>query len=329
MSKVVAKKFSSSSTSSHHQNGKMDVDQESVGRLSHTIRYSSRDESSCAEAQEAFPFMLLPLELRRKIYLCLLPPQTHKITTHFPTSGYFYNTSNISTSLQSTYPFGQVPEKHHVNYSASSSKKDTSLKLFPEILRVSKDTHAEAEDILYGAKGVIFDFGIHVNVISSFLKDRSESARFTIKEVRLAREVPRSQIPHTPQNELWYSISAEFCSSLKNLKFLNLVLWSDTGSSSHFPRAMDQTASTQNISQLWREWHYTRTILNIPGLRRANIMVWDFPHAGLETLSWSPGGREGFDGWLARKMVDDAFIKERMIKDGVLGEERIVVTGFE
>jgi hypothetical protein len=308
----------------------MDVDLEHLSGLSPTTHFPSHDTTTLlpSEARKSFPLMLLPLELRRKIYLCMLPPQTHRVTTHFPSTGYFYNTSNVPATSQSTYPFGQLPEKHHRTYTVSqASKIDPNLKLYPEILRVCKTIHAEAEEILYGAKGVIFDFGIHVNVISSFLIDRSDVARHHIKEARLAREMPRSSIPHTPQNELWYSVCADLRSSLKNLKNLSLILWSDTGSSNEFPGGNAEMRSTQTSSQDWREWYYTRTILDIPNLRTVSITVWGFPHAGMETLSWSPGGREGFDGWLARKMVDDSVLKKRMIGEGVVEEREVLVSG--
>jgi hypothetical protein len=286
-----------------------------------------------------FRFLDLPIELRLKIYRYLLPPRAWKVSTQIPHNGYFYNTSTIPLhSVQSFYPFGTKPPSgsNLTTYKVLNSNFRSEFpvpSIHPEIFLLCKQIHSEAEPVLYGGKGVSFDFGIHLEAALAFFSDRSKEARRAVREVRVAREIPCVEnsdgLISKPVDGPWISFCAFLERELKGVRGLDLTIWSSSGSVASFPApdALDGGREDEVDSEVlkekerelqlrWREWEWTRDLLRMEALRQAKVTWWGFE------------GQDGrFDSWLARRMVGDRLVRERMIREGMVVEGFVVIPG--
>ncbi|CZR61708.1 uncharacterized protein PAC_11605 [Phialocephala subalpina] len=352
-------------------NAKMDADQEHHTAdlsLTENTNISSHDPSTptkqpeAEQKDEAFRFLDLPLELRLKIYGHLLPARHHTVATQIPHNGSFYNTSTIpSHSAQSFYPFGiSAPIQKLTTYKVLTGnfRNDfPGLSMFPEVLRVNKQIHEEAEGVLYGSKDTVWDFGTYVDAAIAFWGDRSVDARRSVKSIRVAREMPawlgRNAYGNEREDASWVRFCDFVKQELKGLQTLDLTLWSSTGSAASFPTRIpgsqaqaegerDEDEETERkrkeqeeTEMKWREYNYTASLLSTPALRSARITWWGFnseagngveENGGASDRSWG-GSKKGFDSWIATRMVGDELVKDRMVREGVVVEDVVVVRG--
>ncbi|KAE8445785.1 hypothetical protein EG329_012843 [Mollisiaceae sp. DMI_Dod_QoI] len=342
--------------------------------LSHDSSFnsSSISQNQKESTEEGFRFLDLPIELRLKIYEYLLPARQHTIATQIPNNGYFYNTSTIPQhSAQSFYPFGtQSPRNPKLTtYKILTSNFRSNFprpSIHPEILRVSKQVHDEAENVLYGSKDAIFDFRTHLDAAIAFFGDRSEAARKSVKCIRVAREIPawlgRDAYGNQRRDETWIKFCNFVKHELKGLRSLDLTLWSSTGSAASFPtqivgvQAADEIETRdeeeeerarkvqeEDDKRKWREWEYTASLLEAEDLRESKVTWWGFKSkegnaveqqdddqeadTG-DDLSWATSSNlKGFDSWIAARMVGDRLVRDRMVKDGVVVEGVVVIPG--
>lgn len=319
---------------------------------------SRAGEPLSAQASGTFPFMSLPLELRLKIYEYLFPARTHTIVAQLPNSGYFRKTpTGLQRLAQSSYPFGtKTPDKTTTTYRVLNKKFSSSFPdppLYPEILRVSRQVRDEAEPVLYGSSEAVWDFGIHLEALKAFFGDRSEVARRSVRNVRIAREIPCSKIGDglvsKEVDPSWVAMCELLKSELVNLWTLDLMIWSSSGSVSFFPFSSSSSSSsssstvTADLAALdlcasdtgeehseerekakeeetkrWREWEWTHDLLKMETLRKAKITWWEFQSIGRS-------GPNSFYSWFAHRMVRDQSARDRMIREGVAIEGTVVL----
>lgn len=312
--------------------------------------------------EEAFRFLDLPLEIRLAIYEYLLPPRSHTIVTQYPHNGYYYSKPPSNTN-QTLYPaWSASPHNPPSHNQTASSHILTTYKLlnanfrrdFPnpsicvQIFRTCKQILAEAEPILYA--GGMFDFGVYVDAVIPFLKDRSAVARQTVKTLKMAREIPQAanasgmeelgeerQAVKTEKavdedlDPLW-SRTCEFLRKEgAGLKTIDLTVWAENGDMVDLP--VDQSVPDDDESateekpkpvlmddgHLWREWEWTRKLLMVPGLRHVKVTWWGF--------AMDKVGQGRFDSWLGRRMVADKLVRDRMVWEGCVVEGVCVVPG--
>jgi hypothetical protein len=294
--------------------------------------------------EEIFRFLDLPIELRLKIYRYLLPPRAWKISTQIPHNGYFYNTSTIPLhSVSSFYPFGTTAPSNSKNKNNLTTYKILNSNfrpeypcpsIHPQILLLCKQIHAEALPVLYGGEGVSFDFGIHIEASLAFFQDRGKEARGSVREVRVAREIPcvenRDGLVAKPVDNLWVRFCGFLEKEMRRVRGLDLTIWSSSGSVASFPATISLEGGREGDSEdvlrekekelemqlKWREWEWTRDLLRMEALRKARVTWWGFE-----------GQDGGFDSWLAGRMVGDRLVKERMVREGMVVEGFIVIPG--
>lgn len=117
------------------------------------------------------------------------------------------------------------------------------------------------------------------------------------------------------------------------LRELDLTIWTGSGSVAAFPAMQEKEVEEEmgweverevEAMQLkrWRDWEWTCDLLKLESLKKAKITWWRFQ--GLE----AEAGEVHFDAWLAGRMVADGIVKERLIKEGIVVEESVVLPGF-
>lgn len=291
-----------------------------------------------SSASQPFRFQDLPLELRLKIYAYLLPARAHTIVTQIPHNGYFYNTATIPQhSAQSFYPFGRSPPKNLTTYKVLTENFRSEFpapSICPEILRVSRAVHEEAEPVLYGSKSVSWDFGVHLEALVAFWRDRSKGARAAVKEVRIAREIPvvkNGEEVVSGVDARWRTLCDFLRDEMTGLRELNLTIWSSSGIASAFPSVGAVVDADDEESKMlvrkdeekrWREWEWTKELLQMEALRNAKVNWWGFP-----TTKGDERQTVGFDSWLAGRMVGDKLMRARMVEQGVVVEGSVVLPG--
>jgi hypothetical protein len=62
--------------------------------------------------------------------------------------------------------------------------------------------------------------------------------------------------------------------------------------------------------------------LGIESLRKAKVTWWGFQGA-----EGQEGRGSGFDSWLARRMVGDRDVRDKMVREGVVIKGSVVLTG--
>ena len=195
--------------------------------------------------------------------------------------------------------------------------------------------------MLYGSNGTVFDFGIYLEAVSAFFGDRSEVARRSVRNVRIAREIPAVENREGDEavskgvDARWVALCGFLKEEMTGLRNLDLTMWSSSGSLASFPSSVGAldvmvdeekeeeaaTALRKLVVQRWREWEWTYDILQLEALRRAKITWW-----GFQTFQGSEG-EHSFDSWLAGRMVGDRLVRDRMVKEGVVVEGFVVLPG--
>lgn len=300
-------------------------------------------EIPCESQRASTGLLNLPIELRLKIYSYLLPPRTHKIVTQIPHNGFFYNTASIPEhSATSFYPFGRAaPKGQLTTYKVLTTNFRSDYpapSIYPSILQTCRQIKEEAEPVLYGASQTVFDFGSHVDALEPFFRDRSALARRCIKNIRIAREIPCLDETESPLSTEIDPIWMKFCnfvvSDLLNLRSVDLTLWSCRASSPPLPFMIpstisgtattftnegdDEVASAALLVEQWKEWDWTRKLLNSVSTLKAKVTWWQFNPVG-------ENGESSVDSWLAKRMAIDSAVKEKMIKSGILVECMAVI----
>jgi hypothetical protein len=271
--------------------------------------------------------------LRLKIYAYLLPARAHTIVTQIPHNGYFYNTATIPQhSAQSFYPFGRSPPKTLTTYKVLTENFRSGFpapSIYPEILRVSRAVHEEAESVLYGSRGVTWDFGVHLEALVAFWQDRSPAARASVKGVRIAREIPivkNKEEVVSGVDARWMVLCDFLRDEMTGLRELDLTIWSSSGSVTAFPSDGEGEESRMLLGKdeekRWTEWEWTKELLQMEALRNAKVTWW-----GFQSLKGDEGQAVGFDSWLASRMVGDKLVRDRMVEQGVVVERSVVVPG--
>ena len=193
--------------------------------------------------------------------------------------------------------------------------------------------------MLYGGKDVQWDFGIHLDALKAFWRDRSVLARESVRNIRIAREIPaednRDGGVGRPVDVKWIEFCSFIKSHLPSLRNLDLTIWSSSGATTSFPSSgpapindeahvdREQEARLKvEQARRWREWEWTCDLLQLEELRKAKINWWGFQSVG-------EGTEISFDHWLAGRMVGDKIIRDRMIKEGVVVEGFVVLPGRE
>jgi len=331
-----------------------------------TDQVTSRDP---LEKELSFTFLCLPLELRLKIYALVLPSRTHTIVTQYPHNGYYYSgTSMVSHSTQTLYPaqpYSRPPtmelQQKLTTYkllNANFHHDFPSPSICPEILRTCKQIRDEAEPIMYGAEAV-FDFGVYVDAIVPFLKDRSALARKAIRRIKIAREIP--VMPSVVESGerilqdfhlageivdvLWSATNAFLKDQCLGLRTVDLTIWAENGglaeeilpiTAGSMPDAQDMEDDSDDRveedesgyenamhavedGKLWRQWEWTRALLKVEALRHVRVTWWGFAASKMRNAK--------FDGWLGRRMAADKLVRDRMVYEGRIIEGVIVVPG--
>ncbi|KAF4630355.1 hypothetical protein G7Y89_g7779 [Cudoniella acicularis] len=318
----------------------MNADQERAADLSLT-RTTSRAVPTL-EA-EIFRFLDLPLELRLKICGYLLPARTHTIVTQIPYNGYFYNTATIPAhSAQSFYPFGRTPPSsgNLTTYKIISSNFRSSFpapSIYPEIFRVCKQVHDEAEPVLYANNNTVFDFGMHSDALMAFMGDRSHVARACVRNVKIAKEIPNLQTNNGEKivvrgvDEKWAVLCDFLKREMPGLRALDLTVWGASGSSASLPSvpavqggedAEAEMKLKKEKEKKWREWDWTKQLLEMEALKSTKVTWW-----GFQSSKGEDGVAVGFDSWLAGRMVGDSLVRDRMVREGVVVEGFVVLPG--
>jgi hypothetical protein len=282
------------------------------------------------ESQGIFRFFDLPLELRLKIYTLLLPPRSHTIATQIPPNGFFYNTSTIPLHFTSSFnPFGTSPPTN------PNSQNQTTYRIlnrnfrtdFPlpslevPILRVCRQVKEEAEPILYGNPKTEWDFGIYLEAVDPFFSDRSEAARSFVRHVKVAREI-RVGNAIGIVDYAWEKFCKYVSANMRGLRTVELTIWASSGSTAEFPPLGGEGEGRKEMERLWREWGLVEGLMGVGELRRLRVTWWGFDGEGHER-----GQGQGFDSWLARRMVGDRVVRERMVSEGVVKEGVVVLAG--
>ena len=179
-----------------------------------------------------------------------------------------------------------------------------------------------------------FDFGIHIEASLAFFQDRGKEARGSVREVRVAREIPcvenRDGLVAKPVDNLWVRFCGFLEKEMRRVRGLDLTIWSSSGSVTSFPATISLEGGREGDSEdvlrekekelemqlKWREWEWTRDLLRMEALRKARVTWWGFE-----------GQDGGFDSWLAGRMVGDRLVRERMIREGMVVEGFVVIPG--
>jgi hypothetical protein len=76
----------------------------------------------------------------------------------------------------------------------------------------------------------------------------------------------------------------------------------------------------EGMEKKWTQWEFIKGLMGNEGLKRAEVTWWGFHGEEKER-------GQGFDSWLARRMVGDSVVRERMAMEGVVKEGRVVLAG--
>ncbi len=331
---------------------------------------ASMKQSLSYETEQFFPFLSLPFELRLKVYAFLLPSRTHTIVTQYPHNGYYYSeTSMASHATQTLYPAQPdlsptLPELHQklTTYkllNANFHHDFPNPSIFSEILRTCKQIRNEAEPVMYGAE-TAFDFGVYVDAVVPFLKDRSALARRAIRHISIAREVPvmsrladsgdgrpwdSNQAGEEVVDVLWSTTSVFLRDQCVGLRTMNLTVWAENGGliEETLPTAKGSTPSEQDVEE-----SLTYRAVEIGNDNKKGLHAeeegkfwrqWEWTRALLKVealkhvkVTWwrfaaSKTREAKFDGWLGRRMVADNLVRDRMVHEGHIVEGITLVPG--
>jgi hypothetical protein len=182
----------------------------------------------------------------------------------------------------------------------------------------------------------VFDFGTHSDALLSFFAERSRVARGAVREIRLGKEI-HTVLSNEEGNTVfagvdgrWVRLGEFVRREMGGVRRVEVVVWSSSGGKLRLPPSHSQSPSSSPLSEdsaEEEEIDYTThpwfsTLLNLPSLREARIITWDFQIGGKE------GGKQGFDTWLAERMVADEVTRGRMVKEGLVRERVVRVRGL-
>ncbi|ESZ96431.1 hypothetical protein SBOR_3163 [Sclerotinia borealis F-4128] len=300
--------------------------------LSHDITSSLINNSTSTSSQSSFPFLSLPIEIRLKIYLLLLPPRHHKITTQIPHNGYYFPPTSIPCfAAQSFYPVHPNTPQKLTTYkilSANSHTDHPNPSIHTRILSVCKQTKEEAEEVLYGNGKSIWDFGMNIEAMNPFWHDRSQGARAWIRNLRIAREIPMTAEICAGRDVVWDDVCRLIMRELSGLRYLDLTVWGNAITASRLEgllasrisqvlpldegevevkdeddEAQKQREKVKHERDIYEwEWGYTRKLLEHGGLSSAKVTWWGF--------------REGVKTFLAKWMLESESLTEEMVREG-------------
>jgi hypothetical protein len=295
-------------------------------------------------AGDTFALLSLPVEVRLEIYGYLLPQRTHTIISQYPHGGNYYTSAEISSNInytQSFYPAPTPPD------GAQAKERLTTYRLlnanfrndYPnpsmnvEILRTCKAIHAEATPVLYGGQ-TAFDFSTYIDAVVPFFTDRGAFATSLVRKVLLAREIPHAVPDRAPAvgasvvGDRWWMNVCAFLTGMSSLRSLEMTVWSANGSA--VLASASAPVPEREESESWRKWEYVHALTACPALREVKVRYWAFPatHMGFGAGAGEAEGEVGFDGWLAKRMVGDELMRERMVRGGI-ALEGIVVLPFD
>ncbi|KAJ8061226.1 hypothetical protein OCU04_010298 [Sclerotinia nivalis] len=297
----------------------------------HSSHEFSSSPITSTSGKSYFPFLSLPTEIRLKIYLLLLPPRHHKITTQIPHNGYYFPPTCIpARAAQSFYPISPDNPEKLTTYkilSANSHIDFPNPSIHTRILSVCQQIQEEAEEVLYGNENSIWDFGMNIEAVNPFWRDRSQSARAWVRNLKVAREIPELKIC-AGIDVVWENLCEIITHKLSGLKCLDLTVWGGTGNKS-FLENFDSSETTQSSSldddeaqesmenlrnrRNLHEWDYTRKLLAHDGLRSAKVTWWEF-RAGAKTL-------------MAKWMLENRLWTEDMIREGAVVQDVVIWNG--
>ncbi|TGO27694.1 hypothetical protein BPAE_0038g00400 [Botrytis paeoniae] len=287
-------------------------------------------------ANPSFPFLSLPIEIRLKIYLLLLPPRHHKITTQIPHNGYYFLPKCLPLcAAQSFYPISpDTPEKltTYKVLSANSHTDHPNPSIHTRILSVCKQTKVEAEEVLYGNGNSIWDFGMHIEAVQPFWTDRSQGARVWARNLKIAREVSELGMGASASVDVvWGNFCGFITRELLGLENLDLTVWGnpwmeeslDSSEVVEMGDAMlldgdgvgEVRKSAMKSREMWtlRDWEYMKELLAHEGLRSAKVTCWGF--------------REGVKSSWAKWMLESRSLLEEMVREGEVVQDVLVWNG--
>jgi hypothetical protein len=212
---------------------------------------------------------------------------------------------------------------------------------------------------MYGAE-TMFDFGVYVDAIVPFLKDRSATARRAIRHIRIAKEIPVSlsvassadgelRDPNQDGEEavdvLWSTTSAFLKDQCVDLRTVDLTFWAENGGlveetllavTGPTPDAQNTEDNSANgtvedennnekalhVVEDTKLWHQWEWT-------RALLRVEALRHVKVTWWGFAAGKEREtkFDGWLGRRMVADKLVRDRMVYEGRIIEGVTVVPG--
>lgn len=272
-------------------------------------------ESTSILGQSCFPFLSLPIENRLKIYLFLLPPRHHKITSQVPHNGYYFSPISIPLyAARSFYPISSSNPQKLTTYkvlSANSHRDYPNPSIHTRILSVCKQSKEEAEEVLYGNANSTWDFGMSIEAIQPFWLDRSQSARGWARNLRIAKELPGKVCDE--QDPVWDDACELVTNQFSGLRHVDLTVWGVSILeapvmallASGFLRSDKEEEDKLARKQAERDlvyWESTRKLLDHEGLRSAKITWWKFG--------------EGVKSFLAKWMLESALLTEEMVREG-------------
>ncbi|KAF5867547.1 uncharacterized protein Bfra_010522 [Botrytis fragariae] len=305
--------------------------------------YSSHDFSSPINninsmANPSFPFLSLPIEIRLKIYLLLLPPRHHKITTQIPHNGYYFPPKCLPLcAAQSFYPISPDTPERLTTYkvlSANSHTDHPNPSIHTRILSVCKQTKLEAEEVLYGNGNSIWDFGMHIEAVQPFWTDRSQGARRWAQNLKIAREVLELGVDASAGasvDMVWGNFCRFITCELLGLKNLDLTVWGnpwveESLNSSEVIEMGDEMSldgddvrevrkSAMKSREMWtlRDREYMKELLAHEGLRSAKVTCWGF--------------REEVKSSWAKWMLESRSLMEEMVREGEVVQDVLVWNG--
>lgn len=300
-----------------------------------SFEHSSHEFSSApitsTSGNSYFPFLSLPIEIRLKIYLLLLPPRHHKITTQIPHNGYYFPSTCIPAhAAQSFYPISPDKPEKLTTYkilSANSHIDFPNPSIHTCILSVCQKIQEEAEEVLYGNGSSTWDFGMNIEAVNPFWSDRSQGARAWVRNLKVAREIPELKI--CPGIDVvWENLCELITRELSGLRCLDLTVWGGTSEKSLLENLdsseMMQSSSLnddevqESVGKLrdrrnLQEWDCTRKLLAHEGFRGAKVTWWEF--------------RDGAKTFMAKWMLENRLWTEDMIREGAVVQDVVIWNG--
>ncbi|CAD6446538.1 cbdddd60-c9a9-4bf9-86a1-a2556273d9df-CDS [Sclerotinia trifoliorum] len=295
----------------------------------HSSHEFSSSPITSTSGKSHFPFLSLPIEIRLKIYLLLLPPRHHKITTQIPHNGYYFPPTCIpARAAQSFYPISPDNPERLTTYkilSANSHVDFPNPSIHTRILSVCQKIQEEAEEVLYGNENSIWDFGMNIEAVNTFWSDRSQVARAWVRNLKIAREISELKI-FLGIDVIWENLCELITREFSGLRCLDLTVWGGTGEKSFLENLYssdtmqsfslgDDDEGKRSIGNLrnrrnLHEWDYTRKLLAHEGFRSAKVTWWEF--------------RTGAKTFMAKWMLENRLWTEDMIREGAVVQDVVI-----